>query len=71
MVKKKAIPSDLNRIGKVLKEKGVTAYRVHKDTGIAADLIYQYIKNERQPSLLNLFRVARAVDVAVSDLIND
>jgi putative transcriptional regulator len=60
----------LNRIGDVLHEKGITAYRLHKDSGVAYALISAYVKNSRQPNMETLFKIAKNLKVSPKDLIN-
>lgn len=60
----------LNRLAEVLKEKGITAYRLSKDSGVAYDLISAYSKNERQPSMETLFKLGKALEMNPKDLIN-
>lgn len=60
----------LNRIQEVISKKGITAYRLHKDTGITYALISAYIKNSRQPTLETLKRISDSLGVKGKDLIN-
>ncbi|MBT1698258.1 helix-turn-helix transcriptional regulator [Fulvivirgaceae bacterium PWU4] len=60
----------LNRIQEVINKKGITAYRLHKDTGITYALISAYIKNLRQPTLETLKRISESLGVKGRDLIN-
>ena len=60
----------LNRLVDVLKEKGITAYRLSKDSGVAYDLISAYTKNTRQPSLETLFKLAKTLKIDPRDLLN-
>jgi putative transcriptional regulator len=60
----------LNRIGEILNEKGITAYRLHKDSRVAYALISAYVKNKRQPSIETLFKLAKALQVNPKDLLN-
>ena len=60
----------LNRIGEVIEKKGITAYRLHKDSGITYALISAYVKNTKQPTLETLKRIAEALDIKGKDLIS-
>lgn len=60
----------LNRLGDVLKEQGITAYRLAKDSGIGYALISSYTKNTRQPSMETLFKIAKALKINPRELIN-
>jgi putative transcriptional regulator len=67
MVKKKV----LHRIPAVLKEKGKSGYWLAQETGITYNSINRYVNDKVEPSLSNLFRIADALGVLPSDLIND
>jgi len=69
MVKKKE-KKGLNRIGEVLKEKGVSQYRLYKDSGVSYSLINNYVANKKQPTLETLEKLALALKVSLRDLIN-
>jgi putative transcriptional regulator len=64
------MPKKLNRIGDILLEKGITAYRLHKDSGVAYALISAYVKNIRQPSIETLFKLAKSLKVNPRELLN-
>jgi len=64
------VAKKLNRLIDVLKEKEITAYRLAKDSGVAYDLIRAYTKNERQPSLETLFKLAKAMGINPKDILN-
>jgi transcriptional regulator with XRE-family HTH domain len=72
MAKKgKQVVENLNRILEVLEEKGVSQYRLHKDSGISYALINAYTKNAKQPGLKQLKLIADTLGVKVRDLINE
>jgi transcriptional regulator with XRE-family HTH domain len=60
----------LNRIAEILKEKEITQYRLHKESGVGYSLINSYFKNTRQPSLETIFKLAKALKVNPKELIN-
>jgi transcriptional regulator with XRE-family HTH domain len=60
----------LNRIAEVLREKGVSQYRLQKDSGVAYSQINAYVQNTRQPGLETLKKLAEALGVKGKDLIN-
>jgi transcriptional regulator with XRE-family HTH domain len=60
----------LNRLAEVLKKKGITQYRLHKDSGISYALINGYYSNKKQPGLDQLHRIAQTLQVPGKDLIN-
>ena len=60
----------LNRIAEVLKEKGVSQYRLHKDSQVSYSLINNYVSNAKQPTLETLDKLAKALKVNLKDLIS-
>lgn len=60
----------LNRIKEAIDKKGMTPYRLHKDTGITYALVSAYVKNSRQPTLETLKRISDCIGVKGRDLIN-
>jgi putative transcriptional regulator len=60
----------LNRIIDVLKQKGISQYRLHKDSGVSYTLVNSYCQQKRQPSLETLFKLAKALKVNPRELIN-
>jgi len=65
-IKKKAF----NRIGEVLRERGVSQYRLQKESKIAYSQINAYVQNTRQPSLETLYKMAKTLGVDPCDLLN-
>lgn len=70
MSKKKEETEQLNRIAEVLDKKGITQYRLHKDSGISYSLINGYYSNKKQPGLKQLKTIADNLEVPGKDLIN-
>lgn len=60
----------LNRLGDILKEQKITAYRLSKDAGIGYGLVSSYVKNVRQPSLETLFKIAKTLKINPREIIN-
>jgi transcriptional regulator with XRE-family HTH domain len=70
MVKKKE-EKGLNRIAEVLEEKGVSQYRLHKDSGVSYSLINNYVANAKQPTLETLKKLADALGYkSLKDFVN-
>ncbi len=61
----------MNRIQDVLNEQGRTQIFLAKKLGKSYNMVNQYARNVRQPSLELLFEIARLLDVKVRDLINE
>jgi len=61
----------MNRIKAVLEEKGLTQIWLAEKLGKSYNMVNSYAKNRRQPSLEILFKIAKILDVRVSDLINE
>jgi len=70
MAKKKNEIENLNRIAEVLGKKGISQYRLHKDSGISYSLINGYYSNKKQPGLKQLKAIADKLEVTGKDLLN-
>ena len=60
----------LHRISEVLLEKNRSGYWLAKETEISYNSINGYVNGKVEPSLTNLFRIAEALKVNPSVLIN-
>jgi putative transcriptional regulator len=60
----------LNRIGEILEKKGMSQYRLAKDSGISYSLINGYCQNKAQPGLKQLKVIAETLGVSGKELIN-
>lgn len=60
-----------NRIEKLLSEKGITGYKLSKDTGISTGLISQWKKRMQSPSREKLQIVADYFNVSVDYLLGN
>ncbi|MEJ0058036.1 MAG: helix-turn-helix transcriptional regulator [Bacteroidota bacterium] len=65
MAKKK-----LNRIGEILKEKGLTQAWLVAESEITQRSLSLYINGKREPTLDSLFRIAKALKVDPCELLN-
>ncbi len=61
----------MNRIKTVLEEKGVKQTWLAEKLGKSYNMVNSYVQNRRQPSLDDLFKIARILDVNVKDLIDN
>jgi transcriptional regulator with XRE-family HTH domain len=56
---------------KVINGKGITPYRVAKDTGIATGTIYDWKNNRTTPKIDKITKIASYLGVAVNELIKE
>ncbi len=60
----------MNRIKEVLEEKGIKQTWLAEKLGKSYNMVNAYAQNRRQPSLEDLYRVARILGVDVRELLN-
>lgn len=60
----------MNPINDVLKEKGISQSWLPTQLGKRYHTINEYARNGRQPSIENLYRIAKIPDVNAKDLLN-
>lgn len=58
----------LNRIEEIIERDGVTIYSLAKASGMQYSQLHGYVKNKRQPSIENLFKLAKVLKVDVCEL---
>lgn len=57
---------------KVANAKGDTSgYAIYKRTGVAESSVYRILKQEAQPDLNSILRIARAYDISVEALMTE
>jgi repressor LexA len=61
----------MNRIKEVLEYKGIKQVWLAEQMSKSYNMVNSYVQNRRQPSLEDLFRIARILDVAVADLLDN
>ncbi len=61
----------MNRIKEVLKEKGISQTWLSKHLDKSYNSINEYARNVRQPSIEDLYRIAKILDVNVKDLLKE
>lgn len=59
----------MNKIKDVLEEKGITQIWLAEKLSKSYNMVNGYVQNRRQPSLEDLYRIARLLDVDVRELI--
>ena len=59
----------MNRIKEVLEQKGIKQIWLAKKLGKSYNMLNSYAKNRRQPSLDDLYKIAKILDVDVKELI--
>lgn len=58
-----------NRIGEILKERGISAKWLAEKVDLSANMISLYAKNKNQPTLQNAYRIASVLDLRMEDLV--
>tara|TARA_R110002049_G_scaffold284809_4_gene465517 strand:+ start:103 stop:303 length:201 start_codon:yes stop_codon:yes gene_type:complete len=61
----------MNRIKEVLKEKGITQTWLAKQLDKSYNTVNEYARNKRQPSLEDLYEIAKILNVSAKDLLID
>lgn len=59
------------RIEETMKLKGISRHQLSKRTNLSEASISRYINEEREPKMISLISIARALDVKVDDLIGE
>lgn len=61
----------MNRIKDVLKEKGISQTWLAKKMDKSYNTINEYARNIRQPSIEDLYRIAKILEVNAKDLLKE
>ena len=61
----------MNRIKEVLEEKGIKQVWLAKKLQKSYNMVNSYVQNRTQPSLEDLYRIARILDVNPKDLLKE
>ncbi len=61
----------MNRIKEILKEKGITQTWLAQQMKKSYTTVNEYARNVRQPSLEDLYRIAKILDVNPKDLLKE
>lgn len=59
----------MNRIKKVLEQKGIKQKWLAEQLGKSYNMVNSYVQNRRQPSLEDLYKIAEILDVEVKELL--
>ncbi len=59
----------MNRIKKILKQKGIKQTWLAKNLGKSYNMVNAYVQNRRQPSIENLYQIAELLNVETKDLL--
>ena len=60
----------MNRIKEVLKQKGIKQIWLADKLGKSYNMVNGYVQNRRQPSLEDLYKIAKILDVDTAQLLN-
>ena len=59
----------MNRIKEVLSEKGISQTWLADKVGKSYNTVNEYARNKRQPSLEDLYRIARILNISAKELL--
>ncbi|MEP2771977.1 MAG: helix-turn-helix transcriptional regulator [Fulvivirga sp.] len=59
----------MNRIKEVLESKGIKQTWLAEKLGKSYNMVNSYVQNRRQPSLEDLYSIAKILEVSVKDLL--
>ena len=60
----------MNRIKDILQEKGIKQTWLAAKLGKSYNMVNGYVQNRRQPSLEDLYKIAKILDVDTAQLLN-
>ena len=63
--------SKMNRIKKVLEEKGIKQVWLAEQLGKSYNMVNSYAQNRRQPSIEDLYKIAELLKVDARDLLTE
>lgn len=61
--------SEMNRIKEVLEEKGIKQIWLADKLGKSYNMVNSYVQNRRQPSIEDLYRIGKILNVEAKDLL--
>ncbi|MBD79548.1 MAG: transcriptional regulator [Crocinitomicaceae bacterium] len=61
----------MNRIKEVLEEKGIKQKWLAEKMGKSYNMVNSYAQNRRQPSLEDLYKIAKILNVEAKELLTD
>ena len=59
----------MNRIREVLEQKGIKQVWLAEQLGKSYNMVHSYVKNKRQPSLEDLYKISEILNVDIKELI--
>jgi transcriptional regulator with XRE-family HTH domain len=59
----------MNRIKEVLERKGIKQIWLAEQLGKSYNMVHSYVQNKRQPSLEDLYKIAKILNVEVNELL--
>lgn len=59
----------MNRIKDVLEGKGIKQIWLAEQLGKSYNMVHSYVQNKRQPSLEDLYKIAKILNVEVNELL--
>jgi len=59
----------MNRIKEVLEGKGIKQIWLAEQLGKSYNMVHTYVQNKRQPSLEDLYKIAKILNVEVNELL--
>jgi transcriptional regulator with XRE-family HTH domain len=59
----------MNRIKEVLENKGIKQIWLAEKLGKSYNMVNSYAKNRRQPSIEDLYKIAKILDIEAKDLL--
>ncbi|HEX9962923.1 MAG TPA: helix-turn-helix transcriptional regulator [Pyrinomonadaceae bacterium] len=59
----------MNRIKEVLERKGIKQTWLAEQLGKSYNMVNSYVQNRRQPSIEDLYKIAKILDVEAKDLL--
>jgi putative transcriptional regulator len=59
----------MNRIKEVLDEKGIKQIWLSNQLGKSYNMVNSYVQNRRQPTIEDLFKIAKILNVEAKDLL--
>lgn len=59
----------MNRIKEVLEQKGIKQIWLSEQLGKSYNMINSYVQNRRQPSIEDLYKIAKILSVDVTELL--
>ena len=60
----------MNRIKEVLEDKGIKQIWLAEKLGKSYNMVNSYVQNRRQPSLEDLYKIEKILDVDTAQLLN-